>query len=348
MRIAFYAPLKPPDHPVPSGERGIARLFLRALRAAGHDPFLAARFCSLDKWGDPRRQQRLQALGGRLATRLEARLPAFDAWFTYHLYYKAPDWLGPRLAAVRGAAYWVAEASHAPKRAGGPWDIGHWAVVDAIARADRLFCLNPNDRACLAPLAAPDRLIDLAPFLDASAWRAGVGRGEPPLLVTVAMMREGAKLASYRRLGRALAALDDLPWRLLVVGDGPARAQVQAALPGGRRICWLGQRSEAELPAILASADLFVWPAEREAIGMAMLEAAAAGLPVVAAATDGVPAVVAHGETGLLAVPGDVGAFAGCLRALLTDPARRRAMGRAARARVLARHDITQAAAVLA
>ena len=347
MRIAFYAPLKPPDHPVPSGERQIARLFLRALRAAGHDVFLASRFRPLDKRGDPCRQQRLRALGERLAERLEARLPAFDVWFTYHLYYKAPDWLGPRLSAARGAAYWVAEASHAPKRAGGPWDIGHRAVGDAIARADRLFCLNPNDRACLAPLAAPDRLIDLAPFLDASAWRAASCRGDPPLLVTVAMMREGAKLASYRRLGAALAALDDLPWRLLVVGDGPARGQVEAALPAGRT-CWLGRRSEAELPAILANADLFVWPAEREAIGMALLEAAAAGLPVVAADTDGVPAVVAHGETGLLAPAGDAGAFADCLRALLADPDRRREMGAAARKRVLARHDIARAAAALA
>ena len=102
------------------------------------------------------------------------------------------------------------------------------------------------------------------------------------------------------------------------------------------------------MPAILANADLFVWPAEREAIGMALLEAAAAGLPVVAAETDGVPAVVAHGETGLLAPAGDAGAFADCLRALLADPDRRREMGAAARKRVLARHDIARAAAALA
>ena len=347
MRIAFHAPLKPPDHPVPSGERQIARLMLRALRAAGHDVFLATRFRPLDKRGDPRRQQRLQTLGGRLAERLETRLPAFDAWFTYHLYYKAPDWLGPCLAEARGAAYWVAEASHAPKRAGGPWDLGHRAVADAIGRADRLFCLNPNDRACLAQLVPPERVTDLPPFLDATAWRTASCGGDPPMLVAVAMMREGAKLASYRRLGAALGALEDLPWRLLVVGDGPARKQVEAALPA-ERTCWLGRRSEAELPAILANADLFVWPAEREAIGMALLEAAAAGLPVVAAETDGVPAVVAHGETGLLAPAGDADAFGRCLRALLTDPARRRAMGAAARKRVLARHDIVHAAAVLA
>ena len=168
------------------------------------------------------------------------------------------------------------------------------------------------------------------------------------MLVTVAMMREGAKLALLPPVG----ALRWRNWTTCPGGcswwaTGPAREQVQAALPA-ERTCWLGRRSEAELPAILANADLFVWPAEREAIGLALLEAAAAGLPVVAAETDGVPAVVAHGETGLLAPPGDTGAFAGCLRALLTDPARRRAMGAAARKRVLARHDIVHAAAVLA
>jgi hypothetical protein len=42
MRIGFYAPLKPPDHPVPSGDRRIARLFVEALRLAGHMPFVAS------------------------------------------------------------------------------------------------------------------------------------------------------------------------------------------------------------------------------------------------------------------------------------------------------------------
>ena len=347
MRIAFHAPLKPPDHPAPSGEREIARLLLRALRAAGHEPFLASHFRTLDKRGDGARQRRIRALGRRLAARLERRLPPFDIWFTYHVYYKAPDWLGPRLAAARGARYWIAEASHAPKRAGGPWALGHDGAAEAIRRADRLFCLNPNDRACLLPLTAPDRLVELPPFLDASAWRPAALAGDPPVLIAVAMMREGVKLASWRRLGRALADLADLPWRLLAVGDGPARAEALAALPA-ERTCWLGRREGAALADALAGADLFVWPAEREALGMAMLEAAAAGLPVVAARTDGVPAVVAHGETGLLAPPGDATAFAACLRALLTDPARRRAMGAAARARVLARHDIADAARLLA
>src|SRR5215472_3881449 len=99
MRIAFYAPLKPPDHPVPSGDRQMARLFLAALRCAGHEPVLASRFRSFEGRGDQHRQARLAAFGKKLADRFVRRCrtapaDAPDLWFTYHIYHKAPDWLG--------------------------------------------------------------------------------------------------------------------------------------------------------------------------------------------------------------------------------------------------------------
>ena len=65
MRIAFYAPLKSPDHPVPSGDRRVAQLFFAALRVAGHDAFLASRFRSYEGRGDLLDQARLAALGAR-------------------------------------------------------------------------------------------------------------------------------------------------------------------------------------------------------------------------------------------------------------------------------------------
>ena len=52
MRVMFYAPLKPPTHPVPSGDRRIARLLMRAIEAAGHSVELATRFRSRDGSGD--------------------------------------------------------------------------------------------------------------------------------------------------------------------------------------------------------------------------------------------------------------------------------------------------------
>src|SRR6185312_3622166 len=70
MRVAFYAPLKAPDHPVPSGDRQIAQLLFQALRLAGFEPFLASRLRSFDRDGDPPRQARLARLGRLFADRL--------------------------------------------------------------------------------------------------------------------------------------------------------------------------------------------------------------------------------------------------------------------------------------
>src|SRR5215469_2900768 len=285
MRIAFYAPLKSPDHPIPSGDRRVAQLFLAALRTAGHDVFLASRFRSYEGRGDPARQERLASLGARLAERFLTRCRAKpetapDLWFTYHLYHKAPDWLGPGIAASLAIPYVIAEASDAPKQAGRAWASGHHAAERAIRQADAVIGLNPADRDCVLPLLRdPRRWILLKPFLDAASYsRQASASGRPPRLITVAMMRYGDKLASYQILGKALAGLLDLPWSLEIVGDGPARLDVEHALyPVRERVCWAGAIGAAAVAERLAAADLSVWPAINEAFGMALLEAQASG-----------------------------------------------------------------------
>ena len=167
-------------------------------------------------------------------------------------------------------------------------------------------------------------------------------------LVTVAMMRERAKLASYRVLGSALEALHDLDWQLAIVGDGPARADVETAFARVRdRIELLGCREAADIASLLRRSDVFLWPAIDEAIGLVFLEAQACGLPVVGAATPGVAAVVAAGHSGLLVPAGDVGAFAAATRRLVADSALRERMGAVAFAYVRDRHDVPYAAARL-
>jgi len=348
MRIAFYAPLKPPDHPVPSGDRRIARLLIEALRLAGHEVSLASRLRSRDATGDGARQQRLADLGARLARRyLRHADPPPELWFTYHLYDRAPDHLGPPIARTLGIPYVVAEASLAPSRAGGAWGAGHESVVAALRQAAAVIGLNPADEAgVLSALPDAQRYHALPPFLDLRPFAAAVERNPgPPRLVALAMMRAGAKLDSYRVLAAALAPLTGLPWELLVIGDGPARPEVAAALaPFGQRIRFAGAVAPEAVPGLLATADLLAWPAIGEAFGMALLEAQAAGLPVVAGASGGVASLIDDGVTGLLAPPGDVGALSRHIAALLGDPSRRRAMGAAARARVAAQHDLTQAA----
>ena len=354
MRIAFYAPLKSPTHGTPSGDRRIAGLLMDALGRGGHRVELASTFRSYDADGDAPRQRALReqgcALGRRLAeqwrsARAEARP---DLWFTYHAYYKAPDWLGPQASAALGIPYVIAEASHAAKRAGGPWDVGHQGAMEAISRADLLLCPTRDDLEGLRALAAsPARIASLPPFLDAAPFRAAAARRETcraelarahglessvPWLAVAAMMRPGDKLASYAELAAALAQLQDLPWRLLVAGEGSARAAVEAALaaavPG--RVTFLGALPLNKVAEVYAAAYLCVWPAVNEAYGMAMLEAQAAGLPVVSCAVRGVPDVVEHGRTGLLAPAGDARALAGLVRELLLDDAKRKRMSAAA------------------
>jgi glycosyltransferase involved in cell wall biosynthesis len=369
--VAFYAPLKPPDHPVPSGDRRMARALIAALKLADCPVELASRLRSYDRDGDALRQRRIAALGGRIAARLVRRYagrPAAErprAWLTYHAYHKSPDWLGPAVTAPLAITYLLAEASFAPKQEGGAWAPGHAATARAIRAADVVLALTAIDAECLAPLvAAPAELRRLPPFVDPAPGRAARGERarhraalaprfgldpQQPWLLTVAMMRADAKRESYALLARALAPVRDLRWQLLVVGDGPARAEVAALLRtlGADRVRLAGLLPEEALPAVYAAADLYVWPAVREAYGLAMLEAQAAGLPVVAGAEGGVAEVVADGRSGVLTAPRAPDAFSGAVRELLEHPERRHAMAEAAVKFVVEERSIGRAAAEL-
>ena len=348
----------------------MARLLIAALQKTGCSVEQASSFSSFDATGNAMRQRRLREIGhrasGALSRRYLGRRTADrpDLWFTYHVYHKAPDWLGPAVSRTLHIPYVVAEASHAPKQKLGPWALGYEAASEAIAAADLVFGLNSADSECVMPLLAdPERLVPMKPFIDTLPFSSagedreryrkalirayGIGP-DVPVLLTVAMMRLGDKLTSYRILGRALSRLQARPWRLLVVGDGPARAEVEMALGAlGPRVVWLGEMDGADLPAIYAGSDLYVWPAIGEAYGMAFLEAQAAGLPVIGGRTGGVPDVVASGETGRLVPVGDEKAFAEAVAELLDDADGRRTMGKCAGKRMRGDHDLSVAAHVL-
>jgi glycosyltransferase involved in cell wall biosynthesis len=366
MRIAFYAPLKAPDHPVPSGDRTIARLLVAAMKRGGADVEVASRIRTRISEPTEAAQEAMAKKGRAAAKRLITQYRARpkrqrpQAWFTYHLYYKAVDWIGPQVAEALDIPYFIAEASHAPKRAEGPYAFSHAGAEAAIRTADGIFCLNPIDRGCLTPLVGKRRLIDLAPFLDLAdftkrlpereAMRTKLARAhgldvDQPWLLAIGMMRKGDKLASYRLLAEALQHLDR-PWQLLVVGDGEARADVQRAFkPVAGGVFLLGAQPRDKLPEIAVACDLCVWPAVNEAFGMALLEAQACGLPVVAGAWGGVPAIIVDGKTGWLSKPGDATEFCADLDFALDAPLA--FVGKAARANALAKHDISGAARTL-
>lgn len=359
MRVLLHTPLKSPDSPIPSGDREMARGLRRLLRRLGHTVVMPA--LSRVPPGVPAShdhlalERRMRAQAQRLIARwraLPARHPErFDLWFTYHCYYRKPDWLGPIVTRALGVPYGLVEASHAPRRAQGPTRLGHRAVERSLAAADLVLTVNPRDVAGVKARLRPGaHQVWLPPFIDTRPFDgAPRAANDLPLLLSVGMMRTRDKLESYRVLAEALGRLKDKAWRALLVGDGPARGEVEAMMaPFGERVRFVGAVPHAELPKIYASADLYLWPAINEAYGMAFLEAQAAGLPVVAGRTGGVPAVVADGVTGVLTPIGDSAAFATATGRLLDDPKERARLATAARARINARHDERAAAHALA
>jgi glycosyltransferase involved in cell wall biosynthesis len=363
MRVLLHTPLKPPDHAVPSGDREMARSLRRLLKRLGHRIVMPPLSQVTPGVPDPATHLALERRARLQARRLIANwraLPAghperYDLWFTYHCWYRKPDWLGPLVSRALDIPYVIAEASHSPRRAVGPWRVGHRAVELALRAADLVVTVNPNDVAGVRPrLSSPRRQTILAPFIDTHAYTAARAEQRPapnrsPVLLAVGMMRHRDKLESYRVLAEAFGRLGERAWRAVLVGDGPARPEVEALFaPFGSRIEFRGAVAREALPGIYAAADLYVWPAINEAYGMAFLEAQAAGLPVIAGRTGGVPAVVSDGVSGLLAPVGDADAFAAHVARLIDDPALRARLSSAAAARMRSHHDDVSAARALA
>ncbi len=125
-----------------------------------------------------------------------------------------------------------------------------------------------------------------------------------------------------------------VPHKVLVIGDGPARGWFEAALPGA---IFAGFKIGEALGQALASGDVFFNPSVTETFGNVTLEAMASGLPVVAAGATGSASLVADGVTGRLVEPttkeADAAAFAAAIAPYCTDPALRRAHGAAGETR---------------
>jgi glycogen synthase len=197
------------------------------------------------------------------------------------------------------------------------------------------------------PTAAPDVL-----------RRLGVDPDVPFVLFVGRVTRQKGIL----HLVRALRHLAPGPAGLQVVlcagaPDTPEiGAEMAAVVEDARRdsrarVVWLAEMlPKADTVALYSAAALFVCPSVYEPFGIINLEAMACETPVVASAVGGIPEIVVDGETGVLVPfeaagggdpePADAEAFsralAGAVNGLLADDARREAMGRAARARVLA------------
>ncbi|OCJ09170.1 glycosyl transferase [Rhizobium sp. AC44/96] len=350
MRIAFYAPLKSPNHPVPSGDRLMARLLIRALTLAGHSVEVVSEFRNFAP--SPEAAHQLRGQARKELTRLRAKWADIDRpqlWFCYHPYYKSADPFGPAICAEFGIPWITAEASYSPKRDGTDWAPFQRLVAEQVEGAAINIAFTQRDRSGLEQAIPRARLAALAPFIDTAPFEAAVMRPVPTRLITVAMMRAGDKMKSYAMLADSLRRIEHRPWTLAIAGDGPMRAEVEQLFTGfaPERIEWLGERSADEIVAELVASGIYVWPGCGEAYGLAYLEAQAAGLPVVAQHTAGVPEVVQNGATGYLTPDRDIEAYAAAIATLLDDSLKRSEMGQQARNFVLEQRSLTRAAATL-
>ncbi|TCM81978.1 glycosyltransferase family 4 protein [Rhizobium sp. BK068] len=350
MRIAFYAPLKSPNHPIPSGDRLMARLLIRALELAGHSVEIVSQFRSFA--ATPQ-----EAAGQRSAAEAELKRlrddwtskPRPDLWFCYHPYYKSPDVFGPALCREFAIPYVTAEASYSAKRDATEWGEQQRLVVDGARAAAVNIMFTERDRAGLVQALPTGSFAALKPFIDTTLLATAPPQVKPERLIAVAMMRSGDKMQSYTMLAAALQHLGDRHWTLAIAGDGPMRADVRQLFGAfeSDRIEWLGELSAGEIADELGRSGIYVWPGCGEAYGLAYLEAQAAGLPVVAQRTAGVPEVVIDGVTGHLTPAGDVPAFAAAIAALLDEPVKRSTMGASARHFVLEERSLQVAANAL-
>ena len=133
----------------------------------------------------------------------------------------------------------------------------------------------------------------------------------------------------------------DAPLYLLLVGSGELESAVREQVAGlglQERVRFLGVR--ADVADILRASDVFVLSSRWEGNPMSVMEAMAAGLPVISTAVGGVPELVQHSATGLLVPAGDACSLAEAIAQLGCDPARRAAMGNAARQTARERFDV--------
>ncbi len=212
------------------------------------------------------------------------------------------------------------------------------STSEAMARQVRRFVPEVGEIA-ITPFG-----VDLARFAPA-APRASAG-------LTIGIVKSLAPKYGVDLLLRAFAgllrdeavrALPNLP-RLRIVGDGPARAELEA-LAGALGIAgqteFTGAVAHADVPAQLQRLDIYAAPSrlDSESFGVAVIEASACAVPVVVADVGGLPEVVRQGETGLVVPREDVPALQAALRRLLLDSGLREALGRAGRERVARLYD---------
>ncbi|HET6231453.1 MAG TPA: glycosyltransferase family 1 protein [Longimicrobiaceae bacterium] len=221
---------------------------------------------------------------------------------------------------------------------GVPWLQGAgWAVLRRFyRRCDVVYAPSHAIIRELAEHGIPgvklwSRGIDLArfspAFRDADLRRLAGADDATPVVLMVSRLVKEKDLADLVEMDAVLRSRGN-DFRLVLVGDGPMRGELEAALP---HAYFAGHQDGEALARWYASADVFVFPSTTETFGNVVLEAIASGLPAVVVDRGGPPDLVDAGETGWIARANDPADLAARVESLLRDPAARARMGSRAR-----------------
>ena len=230
---------------------------------------------------------------------------------------------------------WGSDAARGDRPVGGP---KRWLNRFVLRRAAAVTTASQFLARITTTLGGESVVPRVVPFgVDTSAFRPAKG-GER----LIGFIKRFERRYDPVTLVRALAAMREPDWRLLMVGGGSLRAQLadEAQRLGiGDRVELRGPTPPDEVPAVMASLAILANPSASESFGVVNLEAAATGIPVVATRVGGTAETVVDGETGLLVPVGDAAAMAAALDTLAGDAALRDRMGSAGLRMVEERFD---------
>jgi len=276
-------------------------------------------------------------------------------WFTYHSYYKAPDLLGPSLAARLNIPYVIFQGIYSTKRRRSvrTWP-GFMLNRKALLAAHHVFTNKRVDLHNLGRLLPSERITYVAPGIHPADFKFDLESrerlrrswkiGDQAVVLTAAMFRPDVKTKGLMWVIRACGDLVRKGRRLclVIVGDGKEKPRLQnlAAEELGERVNFVGKVARGDMYRYYSAGDVFAFPGFNESLGMVFLEAQACGLPVVAFAAGGIPEVVQDGKTGLLVRYNAFKPFVQALERLLTRKDLRQEMGKDARIYVRRFHDL--------
>ena len=236
---------------------------------------------------------------------------------------------------------------------GGGYTVSSWCERVAVESAAAIVAVSDGMRSDVLatyPAVPADRVRVIRNGIDTAEYAPDTGTdvldryGVDPARPSVIFVGRVTRQKGLPVLLRAAAGLDPAAQLVLCAGqaDTPELAAevtgLVADLTATRSgVIWIPEMlPKRAVIQLLSHATVFACPSLYEPLGIVNLEAMACGTAVVGSAVGGIPEVVSDGETGLLVPPGDAGALAGALNALVRDPVRATLLGRAGRERAVA------------